>query len=100
MMQRFIPKSRGARVNVNDIFNQISISGKTEYRKWIYVENNIFFCLYCVCFSNEIPRNKSKLALPTVGLNYNNTCSRLVNKIKTHEGSASHKYSEKQFQRI
>lgn len=100
MVKKFVPKLKGARINVNDVFNKTSTSGKLEYRQWIYVEDNIFFCLYCVCFGNEINRNKGKLAQPTIGVNYNNVGSRLIYKLHIHENSASHKYSEKLFLRI
>lgn len=67
-----------------------------EIREWILVDNNIFYCLYCICFGQE-NNNTIIDELSKDGINYINTNTRLSQKLKRHEDTKTHIYSQKMY---
>lgn len=77
----FDPARKGARTSdVQNLF-----SDKADgVREWIIVENSVFFCIYCLCFS----RSEDKLS--TDGIDFKQQSVRLAQSLTRHAASGTH----------
>lgn len=89
--ENFVAKSQTRADHCKKLF----YDDKNQIREWIFVDNNIFYCLYCICFGQE--NNNTIDELSKDGINYNNTNTRLSQKLKRHEDTKSHIYSHKMY---
>lgn len=83
----FKRKAKVSSENTEKLFYLHTEHGK-QRREWIFVINNVFYCVYCVCFSTW----RSDL-LSTTGVDYNNTNSRLSQKLTSHEHMNIHDHA-------
>lgn len=65
-------------------------------REWIFVEKNIFYCVYCKCFAE----GRSEDEISTIGINFNASHSRLSQKLLRHEESGTHALAQKVYQNM
>lgn len=72
-----LPNSNG-----NKIFYRMTNNGQ-EQREWLLFENNVFFCVYCLCFSSL---KKHRLI---EGIEYVRNC-RVTETLNSHEFEAHH----------
>jgi hypothetical protein len=73
---------------------------ETEHRRWLYIENNKFFCLYCLLFPDIITDSKSKkqgqaqdalLNYFVNGMDFTDPSIRVCQNLNRHESSVHHK---------
>lgn len=82
----------------------------TEYRRWLYIENNKFFCLYCLLFPDIRTDSKRKrqgqaqdgilLDYFVKGMDYTDLRIRVCQNINRHEDSVHHKLRNIYVQRL
>lgn len=94
MEDRWKPKAKVKNIDINTILHRAT-DGEPEPREWIYIENNIFYCLYCMLFSKN---SQQKDDLATIGIDYNLSNSRVSQKVKRHDTCACHKYAKKLYE--
>lgn len=90
--RNFISKSQTKAKHCKQIF----YDKKNDIREWIYFANNIFYCLYCLCFGN----NNNVDEFSSSGIDYGKTNSRLSQKLQRHGESKGHIYNEKCFLKL
>lgn len=81
-MASFNPKKR-PRVSPDEI-PQVFLNPEKELRKWILVEGNRIYCVYCLCFS------RSEDEISTCGIDFTQKGARLSQKLSRHEISGTH----------
>lgn len=77
--RNFRRKLRTKEENIDKIFFLSTENGKI-CRDWLYVDDNVFYCIFCRCFAAH---RSDKLS--TEGVNYNLTNHCLVAQIGRHE---------------
>lgn len=110
IMLRYYPPTRKTGTSVNkitDLFQYNNNSASTSstnddstgtaannqiYRRWLYIEENIFYCSYCVCFGDVFfGVDYTKDLLASSGVNGSNFDNRLTQHVKRHEAKSDHK---------